>query len=95
VTRAPAWFAGRDIHTKGLLTDNAWSYTHNASLLQLRAEREINAKVGRFDQTMAGEWIYVMGYRSSRHRDQKPPRWRSSDASSELAHRRRRAITVR
>lgn len=32
VCRALAWFAARGIHTKRLMTDNAWSYTHNNSL---------------------------------------------------------------
>jgi transposase InsO family protein len=87
VTRALAWFAGHGIHAKRLMTDNAWSYTHNISLRQLLADREIkhlrtqayrpqtNGKVERFHQTMAREWAYGMSYRSSRHRDRALPHW--------------------
>lgn len=62
VCRALAWFAARGIHTKRLMTDNAWSYTHNNSLRQLLIDHEIkhlrtqayrpqtNGKVKRFHQ---------------------------------------------
>jgi transposase InsO family protein len=60
VTRALAWFEGHGIQPKRLMTDNAWSYTHNNSLRQLLADHEIkhlrtqayrpqtNGKVERF-----------------------------------------------
>jgi transposase InsO family protein len=65
VTRALAWFEGHGIQPRRLMTDNAWSYTHNNSLRQLLADHEIkhlrtqayrpqtNGKVERFHQTMA------------------------------------------
>ena len=73
--------------TKRLMTDNAFSYTHNRSLRELFATREIkhlrtqpyrpqtNGKVERFHQTMAREWAYGMSYRSHRHRNQALPHW--------------------
>jgi transposase InsO family protein len=87
VTRALAWFAGHGIHTKRLMTDNAWSYTRNNSLRAILAEHEIkhlrtqayrpqtNGKVERFHQTMAREWAYGMTYRSHHHRNQALPHW--------------------
>ena len=87
MTRALAWFAGHNIHAKRLMTDNAWSYTHNTSLRQLLIDREIkhlrtqayrpqtNGRIERFHQTMAREWAYGMSYRSSRHRDHALPHW--------------------
>jgi transposase InsO family protein len=87
VARALAWFQEHSIHTKRLMTDNAWSYTHNQSLRDLLADRDIkhlrtqayrpqtNGKVERFHQTMAREWAYGMPYRSSHHRNQALPHW--------------------
>jgi transposase InsO family protein len=87
VARALAWFDAHGIDAKRLLTDNAWSYTHNTSLRTLLLDRDIkhlrtqayrpqtNGKVERFHQTMAREWAYGMTYRSSRHRDQALPHW--------------------
>jgi transposase InsO family protein len=87
VTRALGWFAQRGIHAKRLMTDNAWTYTHNNALRQLLIDHDIrhlrtqayrpqtNGKVERFHQTMAREWGYGLSYRSSRHRDQALPHW--------------------
>ena len=87
VARALSWFQEHGIHGKRLMTDNAWSYTHNRSLRDLLATRGIkhlrtqayrprtNGKVERFHQTMAREWAYGMSYRSSHHRDQALPHW--------------------
>jgi transposase InsO family protein len=87
VERALAWFEQHGIHTKRLMTDNGWSYTHNSSLREHLHAREIkhlrtqayrpqtNGKVERFHQTMAREWAYGLSYRSSRHRDQALPHW--------------------
>jgi transposase InsO family protein len=87
VTRALTWFENHGIHTKRLMTDNAWSYTHNNALRHLLADRDIqhlrtqayrpqtNGKVERFHQTMAREWAYGMAYRSSRSRDRALPHW--------------------
>ena len=72
---------------KRLMTDNAWSYTHNRSLRELLASRSIrhlttkpyrpptNGKVERFHQTMAREWAYGMTYASHRHRNAALPYW--------------------
>jgi transposase InsO family protein len=87
VARALAWFAEHKIHPTRLMTDNAWSYTHNNSLRELLSRHEIkhlrtqayrpqtNGKVERFHQTMAREWAYGMTYRSSRDRDHALPHW--------------------
>ena len=39
--RALAWFAGHGIQTRRVMTDGAWSYTHNRSLRELLAEHQI------------------------------------------------------
>jgi transposase InsO family protein len=87
VVRALDWFAAQGITARRLMTDNAWSYTHNRSLAELLAAREIkhlrtqpyrpqtNGKVERFHQTMAREWAYGLTYRSSHHRNQALPHW--------------------
>ncbi len=85
--RALAWFEYHGIEAKRLMTDNAWSYTHNRSLRELLAAREIkhittkpyrpqtNGKVERFHQTTGREWAYGMSYRSHRHRNRALPHW--------------------
>jgi transposase InsO family protein len=87
VARALDWFQDHGIIAKRLMSDNAWSYTHNRSLRELLVAREIkhlrtqpyrpqtNGKVERFHQTMAREWAYGMSYRSHRHRNQALPHW--------------------
>jgi transposase InsO family protein len=87
VTRALAWFGQHDITAKRLMTDNAWSYTHNRSLRELLATHAIkhlttqpyrprtNGKVERFHQTMAREWAYGRAYRSHHHRNKALPHW--------------------
>jgi transposase InsO family protein len=87
VARALAWFEAQGIEAKRLMTDNAWSYTHNASLRTVLTDRGIkhlrtqayrpqtNGKVERFHQTMAREWAYGMTYRTSHHRDRALPHW--------------------
>ena len=87
VERALAWFAEHGVVAKRLMTDNAWSYTHNRSLRELLASRSIrhlttkpyrpptNGKVERFHQTMAREWAYGMTYASHRHRNAALPYW--------------------
>jgi transposase InsO family protein len=64
-TRALAWFDQHSITAKRLMTDNAWSYTHNRSLRELSASARIkhlttqpyrpriNGKVEPFPQIMA------------------------------------------
>jgi len=87
VSRALTWFEGHGIVSRRLMSDNAWSYTHNRSLAELLLTREVrhlttkpyrpqtNGKVERFHQTMRREWAYGMTYRSSRHRDAALPHW--------------------
>ena len=87
VKRALAWFDHHGVEAKRLMTDNAWSYTHNRSLRELLAGREIkhittqpyrpqtNGKVERFHQTMGREWAYGLSYRSHRHRNKALPHW--------------------
>jgi transposase InsO family protein len=87
VTRALTFFEGHGIVARRLMTDNAWSYTHNRSLRELLADRAIkhlttqpyrprtNGKVERFHQTMAREWAYGMTYRSHQHRNKALPHW--------------------
>jgi transposase InsO family protein len=87
VERALAWFAQHSIPAKRLLTDNAWSYTHNRSLRELLAERGIkhlrtepyrprtNGKVERFHQTMGREWAYGLSYHSHHHRNKALTHW--------------------
>jgi transposase InsO family protein len=87
VTRALDWFLLNGIDAKRLMSDNAWSYTHNRSLRELLAAREIkhlrtkpyrpqtNGKVERFHQTMGREWAYGLSYRSHHHRNHALPHW--------------------
>jgi transposase InsO family protein len=85
--RALDWFGAQGMNAKRLMTDNAWAYTHNHSLAQLLAARQIkhlrtqayrpqtNGKVERFHQTMAREWAYGLAYRTSHHRALALPHW--------------------
>ena len=85
--RALAWYADRGITAQRLMTDNAFSYTHNrasGSCSPTTASRHLtiqpyrphtNGKVERFHQTMAREWAYGLTYRSSTHRAQALPHW--------------------
>jgi transposase InsO family protein len=87
VARALRWFEGHGIIAKRLMSDNAWTYTHNRSLRELLTAREIkhlrtkpyrpqtNGKVERFHQTMGREWAYGLSYRSHRHRNEALPHW--------------------
>jgi transposase InsO family protein len=87
VQRALAWFAGHAITTRRLMTDGAWSYTHNRDLRALLTERAIghivtppytprwNGKVERFHQTMEREWAKGLRYRTSTARNQALPHW--------------------
>jgi transposase len=87
VERALAFFAGQGIVASRLMTDNAFAYVRNRSLLELLARRGIrhpctqpyrprtNGKVERFHQTMAREWAYGLAYRSHRQRNQALPHW--------------------
>ena len=85
--RALAWFADRGVPTKRVMTDGAWSYTHNRALRDLFAERDIrhivtppytprwNGKVERFHQTMEREWAKGLRYRNHHARNHALPHW--------------------
>jgi transposase InsO family protein len=87
VAHALAFYARYGIRVRRILTDNAWSYTHNRALAQLLAHHDIqhstirpyrartNGKVERFHQTMAREWGYGVTYATSTHRTQALPHW--------------------
>ena len=85
--RALAWFAARGVTTRRVMTDGAWSYTHNNSLRKLLHEHGIrhivtppytprwNEKVERFHQTMEREWAKGLRYRNSTARNRALPHW--------------------
>ena len=87
VKRALAFYESHGIHVQRILTDNAWSYTHNRALAELLLREGIehwtirpigartNGKVKRFHQTMAREWGYGLSYTSSTHRARALPHW--------------------
>jgi len=87
--RAIAWFATHGIRVQRLMTDNAWSYTHNRSLAELLDHNQIrhlltrpyrpqtNGKIERFHQTMAREWGYGMTYLTDHDRTRALPYWLS------------------
>ena len=87
VERALVWFARHGVVCKRVMTDNAFSYTHNTSLRRLLVDNQIrhlttrpyrpqtNGKVERFHQTMAREWGYGMTYLTDRHRAAALPYW--------------------
>ena len=74
-------------HARRLMTDGAWTYTHNHALRELLAERGIrhivtppytprwNGKVERFHQTMDREWAKGLRYRNSTARNRALPHW--------------------
>jgi transposase InsO family protein len=87
VEHALAFYRSHGITVRRILTDNAWSYTHNRAFAEL-LEREgiqhktirpyrarTNGKVERFHQTMAREWGYGLTYASSNHRVRALPHW--------------------
>jgi len=85
--RALAFYRSHGITIRRILTDNAWSYTHNRALAELLDREGIqhktirpyrartNGKVERFHQTMAREWGYGLTYASSNHRARALPHW--------------------
>jgi transposase InsO family protein len=91
VDRALAWFDAQAITTRRVMTDGAWSYTHNRSLRELLARRGIrhivtppytprwNGKVERFHQTMEREWAKGLRYRNSTARNDALPHWLDHD----------------
>jgi len=87
VERGLAAFAAHGIEVKRLMSDNAWTYTHNRALAELLAGRRIrhllipprrprvNGKVERYQQTLKREWALGQVYRSSDHRAQALSHW--------------------
>jgi transposase InsO family protein len=85
--RAIGWFSRHGIQVHRVMTDNAWSYTHNRSLAELLAASGVrhlttrpyrprtNGKVERFHQTMAREWGYGMTYSTDIDRTRALPYW--------------------
>ena len=85
--RALAWFSARGINTRRVMTDGAWTYTHNRSLRELLAERKIrhiitppytpriNGKVERLHQTMDREWARGQLYRNHSARNRALKHW--------------------
>jgi transposase InsO family protein len=85
--RALAWFAGKGIIGRRLMTDGALSYRRNRSLrelLQRHGMRHIitppytprwNGKVERFHQTMEREWAKGLRYRNSTARNRALGHW--------------------
>jgi transposase InsO family protein len=85
--RTLAFYRSHGISVKRILTDNAWSYTHNLALAELLAKEGIehwtirpyrartNGKVERFHHTMAREWGYGVSYASSTYRGRALPHW--------------------
>jgi len=87
VERALADLASHGIQAKRLISDNAWTYTHNRALAQLLARNgvrhllipprrpQVNGKVERYQQTLRREWALGQVYRSSDHRAQALSHW--------------------
>jgi transposase InsO family protein len=87
VERGLAFFAAYGIKPQRLLSDNAWTYTHNRKLAQLLLEYgirhllipprrpQVNGKVERYQQTLKREWALGQIYRSSNHRAEALTHW--------------------
>ena len=85
--RALDWFLELGVCAERVMTDNAWTYTHNQSLRQLFRARQIhhlrtrpytprtNGKVERYQQTLQREWAYALEYASSQARRDSLPHW--------------------
>jgi transposase InsO family protein len=85
--RALAWFARQGITTRRVMTDGAWSYTHNRSLHALLADHGIhhivtppytprwNGKIERLHQTMDREWARGQLYRNHSARNRALKHW--------------------
>ena len=85
--RAIRWFAAHGIRVQRVMTDGAWSYTHNRTLSQLLDHHQIrhlvtrpyrpqtNGKIERFHQTMAREWGHGVIYASHADRQRALPYW--------------------
>ena len=89
VERGLAHFASHGIEVRRLISDNAWTYSHNRALARVLHERrirhlfipfrrpQVNGKVERYQQTLKREWALGQIYRSSDHRAQALSHWLS------------------
>jgi transposase InsO family protein len=87
VERGLAVFAAHRIQVKRLMSDNAWTYTHNRTLAELLAAHgirhllipyrrpQVNGKVERYQQTLKREWALGQTYRTSDHRAEALSHW--------------------
>ena len=87
VERALAFFHDHGVVPKRLISDNAWTYTHNRALAQLLSDHrirhllipphrpQVNGKVERYQQTLKREWALGQIYRSSDHRAAALTHW--------------------
>jgi transposase InsO family protein len=87
VERGLAAFAELGIETKRLMSDNAWTYSHNGTLAQLLTANgirhllipprrpQVNGKVERYQQTLKREWALGQTYSSSDHRAKALSHW--------------------
>jgi transposase InsO family protein len=87
VERALSFFEAHGVDAKRLMSDNAWTYTHNRELAELLTRRGIrhlltwphrpqtNGKVERYQQTLKREWALGQVYRSSQHRARALQHW--------------------
>jgi transposase InsO family protein len=85
--RALNWFQERGINARRVMTDGAWTYTHNRSLNALLVDRgirqlitppytpRINGKIERLHQTMDREWARGQLYRNSNARNRALKHW--------------------
>ena len=87
LSRGLDFYSKHGIEPKRLLSDNAWTYTHNQALAQLLSRQrirhllipprrpQVNGKVERYQQTLKREWALGQLYRSSDHRAQALSHW--------------------
>jgi len=85
--RALWWFSAHGVRVERVMTDGAWSYTHNRSLAQFLGHNQIrhlvtrpyrpqtNGKIERFHQTMGREWGHGVVYASHADRQRALPYW--------------------
>jgi transposase InsO family protein len=89
VERGLAYFSEHGVAARRLMSDNAWTYTHNNALRELLAchrirhllipyrRPQVNGKVERYQQTLKREWALGQIYRSSEHRAAALSHWLS------------------
>ena len=85
--RGLAAFAAHGIEPRRLMSDNAWTYTHNRAFAELLTRHgirhllipprrpQVNGKVERYQQTLKREWALGQIYRTSEHRAQALSHW--------------------